>query len=109
MKTYVDDDSGTPHVEAAIVALVSQHFRREVSRSSDHTFPETLFSDDPSESEIAQFDLKTKKGKIISTLSKLEEKKILGKKIYKQKIKIHYVQLNASIFDKNKSSLFQNI
>ena len=60
LKTYVDDDSGTPHVEAAIVALVPQHFRRKVSRSSDHALPETLFSDDAGETEVAQFYLKNK-------------------------------------------------
>lgn len=55
----VDDDAHGPHVQRAVVAFVPQNLGSEVRRRAHHGTPERLFPDDPSESEVAEFDLTT--------------------------------------------------
>lgn len=57
----VDDDPHRPHVQRAVVAFVSQNLRSEIRRRADHRPPEGLFPDDPSESKVAEFDLRTRR------------------------------------------------
>lgn len=53
----VDDDAHRPHVQGAVVALVPQDLGGEVGRRAHHRAPEGLLPDDPSEAEVAEFDL----------------------------------------------------
>ena len=56
----VDDDADGPHVERAVVALVLEHFRRQVGRRADDRATERLITDDPREAEITQLYLRMK-------------------------------------------------
>ena len=56
----VDDDADRPHVERAVVALVLEHFRRQVGRRADDRATERLITDDPREAEITQLYLRMK-------------------------------------------------
>ena len=60
-KSYIDDDTSAPHVQAAIVALVPENLWSEIGRGSHHALPEAFLTNDARKSEITQFHLKNRK------------------------------------------------
>lgn len=56
----VHDDANRPHVQRAVVALVEQNLRCQVSGGPDHRATEGLFANDAGESKVTQLHLEKK-------------------------------------------------
>lgn len=49
----IHDDTHRPHVQRAVVALIQQNFRRQISRGPDNRAAERLLANDAGKSEVA--------------------------------------------------------
>lgn len=55
--TYINNHTSTPHVQASIVAFVTQDLGCKIGRGTNNRFTERLFSNDAGESKITQLNL----------------------------------------------------
>ena len=55
---HIEDDADGPDVDGAIVALVLEHFWRQIRRRADERAPERLLGNNACEAEVAEFNLR---------------------------------------------------
>lgn len=60
----VHDDADRPHVQWAVVALVEQNFRCQVSGGPNHRATERLFADDTGKSKVTKLHLEKIEGRV---------------------------------------------